>query len=91
MRSLLWLIFPLFFGCHAFMAWDQYPTTPTADNPCGQGWVQCASHSTCCPTGHTCGGDPGAVGCPAGACCYIGTDADSRAERNRIVQRHVIP
>ncbi len=35
--------------------------------------IECERPGLWCPLGYTCGGDPHAVGCPDGSCCYIGT------------------
>ena len=50
------------------------PLKPSKDFPCGPAGVVCATQHLCCPPGNTCGGEPESVGCPAGMCCYIGTD-----------------
>ncbi len=64
----------LLVACQAILQADA-PAPPSADNKCGGGWWECERPSVCCPVGHTCGGDPDAVGCPPGYCCYIGTGA----------------
>jgi hypothetical protein len=58
----------------AACSWDSARAleTPTSDNPCGGGWVECATQKSCCVEGTTCGGEPASVGCPAGQCCAIG-------------------
>jgi hypothetical protein len=52
------------------------PVGPDSPYPCGPTGVVCATQHTCCGEYDTCGGEPGSVGCPAGACCYIGPESD---------------
>jgi len=52
------------------------PTTPTADNPCGEAYIPCLDMSgkldgLCCDENETCGGGKYSVGCPANSCCDI--------------------
>lgn len=49
------------------------PTGPGTSYPCGVGGVECRTQHTCCSGVETCGGEPGSVGCPPGACCAIDT------------------
>jgi hypothetical protein len=53
--------------------------TPPVDPamPCGAFGVECRMQHTCCDEGYTCGGEPTSVGCPAGACCFIGEPTSS--------------
>ena len=56
------------------------PLKPSKDFPCGPSGVVCLTQRMCCPPGNTCGGEPDSVGCPAGMCCYIGTDGMARGD-----------
>jgi hypothetical protein len=55
--------------------------------PCGINGVVCADgaplHATgmCCDTGEVCGGIFPHVGCPTGACCFVGGEDEVGARR----------
>ena len=46
---------------------------PQPDYPCGVDGVSCGG-KFCCNQNETCGGAFPSVGCPAGQCCFVGTD-----------------
>jgi hypothetical protein len=46
------------------------PTGPGTEYPCGVDGTVCTVQKTCCPANNTCGGEPDAVGCPPGECCF---------------------
>lgn len=79
MKTLL-LSFFILVGCTP--GWND-PLKPSKDFPCGPAGVVCETQHLCCPPGNTCGGEPASVGCPAGMCCYIGTDGLARVDAGR--------
>lgn len=88
MRSAILLVLVILAGA---CAWDRpIPQTSTPDYPCGPDGVVCTDPSgkptgMCCDQYETCGGGFPAVGCPAGACCNLGSDlaGDSRPHAQR--------
>jgi hypothetical protein len=75
------VIFALF--TVAACGWDK-PAAPSAEYPCGPEGVVCQTQHSCCPEYSTCGGEPASVGCPAGQCCDVGSQA---FEKKRIVKQ----
>ena len=71
---------------------DKAAYTPSTDYPCGTLGVVCIGSSGkvngCCPQYFTCGGGFPSVGCPASACCDLGS-GESALGASR--EREVVP
>jgi hypothetical protein len=57
------------------------PMSPGPYGPCGAVGISCPTQHSCCPEGHTCGGEPNSVGCPAGACCFVEPNPNDLARK----------